>query len=49
MKNKHLSLEDRHKIEIGLNNDSSFKEIGKSIDKDCTINCKKPRLHRKNI
>lgn len=45
MKNKHLSLEDRHKIEIGLNNGLSFKEIGKLIDKNCTSISREIRNH----
>ena len=45
MKNKHLSLEDRHKIENGLNDRLSFKEIGKLIDKDCTSISREVRNH----
>ena len=45
MKNKHLSLEDRHKIENGLNDGLSFKKIGKLIDKDCTSISREIRNH----
>lgn len=34
MKNKHLSLEDRFKIEKGLMEKNSFKEIGDTIEKN---------------
>lgn len=34
MKNKHLSLEDRFKIEKGLVEKNSFKEIGDTIEKN---------------
>lgn len=36
MKNKHLSLEDRFKIEKGLLERNSFTEIGNTIDKNKT-------------
>ena len=36
MKNKHLSFDDRLQIEKGLNENKSFKQIGKDIGKDCT-------------
>lgn len=45
MKNKHLSLEDRFKIENGLNNNLSFKKFGKLIDKDCTSISREIRNH----
>ena len=45
MKNKHMSLEDRQEIERGLNNNLSFKEIGKSIDKNCTTVSREIRNH----
>lgn len=45
MKNKHMSLNDRQKIEIGLNNNLSFKEIAKSIDKHCTTISREVKNH----
>lgn len=45
MKNKHLSLEDRFKIENGLNNQLSFKKIALLIDKDCTTISREIRSH----
>ena len=45
MKNKHLSLDDRFNIENGLVNNLSFKEIGKTIDKNCTTISREIRNH----
>ena len=45
MKNKHLSLDDRFNIENGLVNNLSFKEIGKTIDRNCTTISMKIRNH----
>lgn len=36
MKNKHMLLEDRCKIEKSLNNNLSFKSIANEIGKNCT-------------
>ena len=44
-KNKHLVLADRCVIEQGLNNRSSFKEIGALVGKDCTTISKEVRSH----
>lgn len=35
-KYKQLTLEERLSIEAGLRENNSFKEIGKTIGKDCT-------------
>lgn len=40
-----MSLEDRQKIQIGLNNNLSFKEIGRQINKDCTTVSREIRNH----
>lgn len=45
MKNKHMSLEDRQIIEKELNNNSSFKEIGRKINKNCTTISREIRNH----
>lgn len=45
-KNKHLTLEQRHTIETGINQRESFKEIGRRIDKDCTTISKEIKNHR---
>lgn len=45
MKNKHMSYSDRLEIEKGLKNGLSFKEIAKSIDKDCTTISREIRNH----
>lgn len=42
---KHLTLEDRNKIEVGLNNRKSFKSIALDLDKDCTTISKEIRGH----
>lgn len=42
-KNKHLSREDRHEIQNGLDNGHSFKQIGRDIGKDCTSISKEVR------
>jgi len=42
---KHLLLDDRHVIELGLNDRISFKAIAKKIGKDCTTVSKEVRLH----
>ena len=38
-KNKHLILDERYVIEHSLNENMSFKAIGKQILKDCTTYC----------
>ena len=45
MKNKHMSLEDRCKIEKGLNNNDSFKSIAEEISKNCTTISREIRNH----
>lgn len=45
MTNKHLSLDDRFKIEKYLNERKSFKEIGKLLDKNCTTISREIRRH----
>lgn len=45
MKNKHLSFDDRLQIEKGLNENKSFKQIGKDIGKDCTTISKEIKNH----
>lgn len=45
MKNKHMSLEDRCKIEKGLNNNESFKSIANEIGKNCTTISREIRNH----
>lgn len=45
MKNKHMSLEDRCKIEKGLNNNESFKSIAEEIGKNCTTISREIRNH----
>lgn len=45
MKNKHLSFDDRLKIESGLKDNLSFKRIGKNINKDCTTVAKEIKNH----
>ena len=45
MKNKHLSLNERFEIEKGLNEQLSFKQIGKNINKDCTTISKEVKNH----
>lgn len=45
MKNKHLSFDDRLEIEKGLNENLSFKQIGKNIGKDCTTVSKEIKNH----
>ena len=45
MKNKHLSYDDRLEIEKGLNNNLSFKKIGKNLGKDCTTISKEIKNH----
>ena len=43
--NKHLSFEDRLNIEKELMERKSFKEITKSIDKNCTTVSRKIKNH----
>lgn len=45
-KNKHLTLELRNRIELGLNKGHSFKAIASNIEKDCTTVSKEIRNHR---
>ena len=41
----HMSLEDRCKIEKGLNNKLSFKSIANEIGKNCTTISREIRNH----
>lgn len=45
-KNKHLTLELRNRIELGLNKGLSFKAIGSDVGKDCTTVSKEVKNHR---
>lgn len=45
MKNKHISFDERLEIEKGLKNQKSFKEIGRTINKDCTTVAKEVKAH----
>lgn len=45
MINKHLSLDDRFKIEKYLNERKSFKEIGRKLQKNCTTISREIRGH----
>ena len=45
--NKHLSYDDRLTIENNLSLSKSFKNIGKTLDKDCTTISKEIRNHYK--
>lgn len=44
-KNKHLSIEERTTIMYMLNQGASFKEIGRSLGRDCTTISKEVRNH----
>lgn len=44
-KYRHLVLDERYSIEYGLNNQESFKAIGKQIGKDCTTIAKEVKSH----
>lgn len=44
-KNKHLTLDQRYKIEHSLNNCMSFKAIGLELGKDCTTVSKEIKAH----
>ena len=44
-KNKHLVLDERYVIEHSLNENMSFKAIGKRILKDCTTVSKEVKSH----
>lgn len=44
-KNKHLTLDQRYKIEHCLNNCMSFKAIGLELSKDCTTVSKEIKAH----
>ena len=44
-KNKHLILDERYVIEYSLNENMSFKAIGKQILKDCTTVSKEVKSH----
>jgi IS30 family transposase len=46
---KHLSLQDRFKIEQALKDGKSFKEIGLMLDKDCTTISKEVRKYLRFI
>ena len=41
MSKKHLCLDDRYKIEEGLNEGKSFKKLALLVGKDCTTISKK--------
>ena len=43
---KHLTLEDRNYIEQALNQNMTFKEIGKFLSKDPTTIAKEIKKHR---
>lgn len=45
MKNKHLTFNERMKIEKNLNNNMSFKKIGKELGRDCTTISKEIKGH----
>jgi len=47
MKNNHLTLNDRKKIQEGLEKEQSRTEIAKIIDKDISTVAKEIKLHRK--
>lgn len=47
MKNTHLSLEDRRKIQEGLENELSRTEIAKNINKDISTVAKEIKNRRK--
>lgn len=47
MKNKHLTLEDRKKIQDGLENELSRTEISKIINKDVSTVAKEIKIRRK--
>lgn len=51
MKYKHMSYEQRKRIEISLSQNKSFKAIGKDVEKDCTTISKEVRTNSvtKNI
>lgn len=44
-KNRHLTLEDRREIFLGLNKGASFKAIARAIGKDCTTISREVRAH----
>lgn len=44
-KHRHLVLDERYIIEYALNNQDSFKAIGKQIGKDCTTIAKEVKSH----
>lgn len=44
-KHRHLVLDERYIIEYALNNQDSFKAIGKRIGKDCTTIAKEVKSH----
>lgn len=46
LKQKHLTLEDRNYIEQALNQNMTFKEIGKFLSKDPTTIAKEIKKHR---
>ena len=47
MKNTHLTLEDRKKIQEGLENELSRTEIAKNINKDISTVAKEIKNRRK--
>lgn len=47
MKNKHLTLDDRKKIQEGLEHELTRTEIAKNINKDISTVAKEIRIHRK--
>lgn len=45
-KHKHLTIDERYKIQHGLDAGKSFKQIGADIERDCTTISKEVRLRR---
>ena len=44
-KHKHLSFEERFTIKTLLDASASFKEIGRTLERDCTTISKEVRNH----
>lgn len=44
-KNKHLSIEERSTIKVMLDSSASFKEIARTLGRDCTTISKEVRNH----
>lgn len=45
MKNKHMTIDERIKIQLGLDKGSSFKKIAQEIGKDCTSISREVKRH----